>query len=247
MSELRKDNGAKISGEISEGGAATQVPSLDELFKGGTTPTYFSTQRPATIPIPSRETQRERSGSVIAIDIDDTIAAYVAGFVREYGWPDTFERVYEDRSILYTSWPDVNFDLHFSDKHHQDFCLQLLPIDGAFTACNLLLRNGFPIVFLTSRPSSHKEITIEWLSKWGFPVAPLYCTGGSEGKKLMMKNLDVVALIDDRPEDLLAARDMGLSTFIVDRPWNRDLPGLYRCFDWTHILDTIDRFWLPLG
>jgi hypothetical protein len=247
MSELHGNNGKEISGEVSERGAETEVAPSEEPFRGGTTPTYFDTRRPAVIPIPSRETQRERSGSVIAIDIDDTVAAYVAGFVREYGFPDSFERVYENKSILETSWPGVDLDLHFSEKYHQDFCLQLLPIDGAFSACHLLLRNGFPIVFLTSRPASHKEATIEWLSKWGFPVAPVYCVGGSEGKRMMMENLDITAIIDDRPEDLLAARDLGLSTFIVDRPWNREIPGLYRCFDWTQILDTIDRFWLPLG
>lgn len=243
MSELYENNGKEVPIKPkAETNYAYPLPQVIQSDHG-------VHKAPASVvhPIPSPEILRRRSGSVIAIDIDDTIAGYVAHFVREYGWPESFERAYEDKSILYTSWPDVDLEMHFSDEVHIPFCAQILPIDGAWSACTLLLRNGFPIVYLSSRPKSHRDMTIDWLEQWQFPVAPLYLMDGGEAKREMMMHLDITALIDDRCEDLIYARNQGISTFIVDRPWNRDLPGLYRCFDWTHILDTIDRFWLPIG
>jgi hypothetical protein len=182
---------------------------------------------------------------MIGIDIDDCIAGYVQGLVQEYGWPETFERQ-SAATIIRTNWPEFDVDAHLEDKSHIQFCKNLLPIDGAFSACEILLKHGFPISYISRRNPSHKDMTAEWLSTWGFPTAPIYCVGSSNGKALVWANLDIVAVVEDSPEDILRARDDGIATFIMDRPWNREIPGLYRCLGWTHILETIDKNWMPI-
>ena len=252
MSDMSKDNGSQVSGEAGEGSVITCPPTEEVTLEEISTEAFEgikigSDGREDISTLTVGLEKRERRGAVIAVDIDDTIAGYVQGFTKKYGYPESFEGTYENQGILKAQWPMVDLDAHFADPHHIQFCAGLLPIDGAFTSLQLLLRSGFPIVYLSARPRSHREMTVEWLNTWGFPVAPVYCTGSGDGKKMMMNNLDIAALIDDRERDLLAARDMGIATFIMDMPWNRDLPGLYRCFTWTHILEAIDMFWLPLG
>ena len=241
MSDVFKSNGSQVSGEAGEGGATTLVSPPEIKFENISPP--VTTTELFTAPVK----QEERRGAVIAIDVDDTICNYVPGFVHEHGWPESFGRAYSNRGILQTQWPSVDLEKHFEDANHIEFCRALLPIDGAFSACHILLGNGFPIVYLSRRPASHKQMTLEWLRTWEFPVAPLFCAGSGEGKQTMMQNLDIAAIVDDNPEDIYNARSMGLATFIIDRPWNRDVPGLYRCFGWTHILGVIDKHWLPIG
>lgn len=242
MPNMSKSNGGQVQDEAPEGGStiALAPPEIKAEDIGITTSAIADSVFPAPIEKP------ERRGAVIAIDIDDTIAGYVQGFIRQYGWPDNFEGAY-DKNLFEVAWPMADLGLHFSKNNHIEFCKGLLPVPLAFSSCQILLTNGFPIIYLTRRPQSHKQMTLEWLENWGFPVAPLYCTGSADGKKLMMQNLDIAAIVDDRAEDIFAARDMGLATFIIDRPWNRQVPGLYRCFGWTHVLEVIDTFWLPIG
>jgi len=250
MSDVFKDNGSQVSGEAGEGGTTIVIPEPGTFLEeaGSDTQVFPPNRGEAAISAATIGLKElERRGAVIAVDIDDTIAGYVQGFIKKHGYPESLNGTYENQSILRTQWPGVDLDQHFSDAHHIEFCAGLLPIDGAFTSLQLLLNYGFPIVYLSARPRSHKSMTVDWLNTWGFPVAPVYCAGSSDGKRVMLENLDISALIDDRAADLLAARDMGIATFIIDRPWNRDLPGLYRCLSWTHVLEAIDTFWLPIG
>jgi len=179
---------------------------------------------------------------VIGVDIDEVCALYVAGCIDKHGWPDSFSEY-----PLIKTWPDADWNDHFGNENQIEFIRSLMPVDGAFSGIHILINAGFPVVYITSRDEEVKEASLEWLDQWGFPVAPLYCAQPDQSKMDIIELLDVAAIIEDNPTVLQGARDLGIATFIMDRPWNWSVPGLYRCFGWTHILHTIDKYWLPIG
>jgi uncharacterized HAD superfamily protein len=192
------------------------------------------------IPMEEHKTTKRLPRPFIAVDIDDVIASYVAGMVREYGWPRSFERSYKDQSILNTEWPMLDTVEHFATDNHIEFCSNLLPVPGARDVLHAFLQYGLAIAYVSSRPADHYRMTQAWLSQWMFPTAPIYCAGSKAGKMMTYDNLDVSLIIDDDPRIILDAREEGYTTFVYDRPWNRDVPGMFRVLDWTHASIVMD-------
>jgi uncharacterized HAD superfamily protein len=80
------------------------------------------------------------------------------------------------------------------------------------------------VYFLTSRPGRVAKLQSEvWLRMYGYTFAPtvLIC-GGPVTKGQLCQALSIDAIIDDRPENLMAvANNATARVFMFDRPWNR--------------------------
>jgi len=92
-------------------------------------------------------------------------------------------------------------------------------------AINDRMRWGDDVYFITSRPGYTAKVqTEQWLSRW-MPGALLrqntVLISGHKGLCARALNLD--AYIDDRDRNALDVATTSTRTFLLDRPWNREL------------------------
>jgi len=192
----------------------------------------------------------------IAIDIDDVIAAESASIIKfsnnrwghnltiddyDENWQEMWGVEYDEllrrAEILHRPGVQTSYEL----------------IDGVHEALHKLA-GSYNVVALTSRRSSVKDETVEWLEKVFKGVfSDFYFTGfwddTKPGGHLLTKgelarDLKVDYLIDDQPKHCLSAAEHGVKTVLFgDYKIGRDLKlpaGVVRARNWQEVLEYFD-------
>jgi 5'(3')-deoxyribonucleotidase len=191
---------------------------------------------------------------IIAIDIDDVIAAGTDSFRQEvnklmgtnltpedYQVPGDFwgyyERVWANHGI--ENVPRVQLDVvMITDQSH----VPLLP--GASFAIGELSKR-FEIIIVTARDQKWEKATLIWLkSHFGDTFKSVHFAGNSDDKSAKTKGqlcVEVGAgyLIDDNPHNGMTAVDEGLKGILFgEYGWHHEAPDvLIRCRDWPAVLE----------
>lgn len=100
------------------------------------------------------------------------------------------------------------------------------------------LTENHRVVYITSRMETTRLETVLWLRDNGFPnpESVFFSNFGSKGEILC--SLGVEVFVDDDPENIQEAVDLGIESILVDRWYNKDFDfqGVVRAADWDEIL-----------
>lgn len=140
----------------------------------------------------------------IGLDIDGVLADFNGSINELLGTPEYSP----------VDWNDPLVNKKFSEvKYDKAFWLNLKPLvqpeDIPFE----------PHCYITSR-SIDKDTTKEWLSKNGFPDAPVFSVGSGESKVEVAKSSGVDYFIDDYYKNFVELNSNGVCTFLMSCSWN---------------------------
>jgi len=145
----------------------------------------------------------------IALDLDDTVADFLGAYKTHY-----------NLSKDISQW-------FFSYKTPEN--LKLLEKDKSFWIdMPVLHRPDFtPAFYISSR-----EIPVEWskefLEKNNLPCKEVYHVGYTESKTQILKELGCQLFIDDKLENVIEAQKVGIASYLMDNPNNRNFDMGYR-------------------
>jgi uncharacterized HAD superfamily protein len=113
------------------------------------------------------------------------------------------------------------------------------PIEGAVQALHNLGRER--VSFMTSRPKSVRDQTLEWLRDHGLGEYQLEM--GLPAHKVVRAG-DFFALVEDNATHLASVASRVQLVLLYDQPWNRaapTLPNMVRVQGWAEILRLLNR------
>jgi len=108
-----------------------------------------------------------------------------------------------------------------------------------------LEKEGHEIFFITARPGFKKvrKITEEWLVKYNFPLNKNNLFMSSQNKSKIALSNQIDLFFEDDPFHINNLIKNGISTVVVDRPYNRILPNdIPRINDWFEGIDYIHTY-----
>lgn len=193
------------------------------------------------------------SKPVIAVDIDDVIAAHAPAFIEYSNQKFGTNLTIEDNQDHWGEVWKVDHDeveKRAVEYHESGYIASYGVIDGALETLKQL-RERFNLVILTTRRNSINQLTKDWIDKY-YPdifddiiFAGFFDTPTKDSinmtKAELAKQIGAAYLIDDQPKHCKSASDIGIKTILFgDYPWNRnqDLsPNIARVKDWAGVLE----------
>jgi uncharacterized HAD superfamily protein len=182
--------------------------------------------------------------AIIGFDIDDTVANGIEIFLptqnKYFGVDLKEEKMNGDFHELYGITKKELLQ-YFVDSG-PTLLPKLKPLPYAVEMVNQLHDKGHTIYFITARPEFNtKEITVDWLSKYGFKYHGLYF----DGQKIKhCLDLGIEIFVDDMNYIIENTYSNGITSIFVDAPKNRVVKtskGIYRAKNCKEIYDLIVR------
>ena len=133
-------------------------------------------------------------------------------------WTGAWNKLYPEISATPTSWYlDRKVGKRFDEMREagtlNDFYLNIEPL---IKATDLPFE---PHCYITSRPVL-KEISEQWLDKFGFPARTVYSVDIRQSKVQVAKDAGVEIFIDDSFENFVELNNAGIFTYLYTQPWN---------------------------
>lgn len=181
---------------------------------------------------------------IIAIDVDDVIAAHAEAFVafsnRYYGTNLTIED-YEDRWELIWNVDRGEIERRAREFHAPESVQRYRRIQQADKTLERLSQD-YELVVVTARPKQLIEPTYTWLEEHFVGVfnavhfVPIWEPDNKVTKADICNKIGAVYLIDDVPHHCNIAAEGGIKALLFgDYNWNRKepiKPGVTRVSDW---------------
>lgn len=177
---------------------------------------------------------KDKENKRIYVDVDDVISKTTETYIRiaeeEFGKKVGFEELVTFN--LQTSFGLTENEYHyFFDRVHQpDLLLGFEPVDGAVDAITAWAEQGYGINIVTGRPTSARDVTLEWLAAKKVPfdsfvMVDKYNRPGNDPaiavtKQELAKDTYDLAVEDSKEMALYLAREMAVPVALYDRPWN---------------------------
>ena len=128
--------------------------------------------------------------------------------------------------------------------YRSEYFDNIRPVKGAKDNLRKLKDHGHELIVITGRPSHLKEKTTKWLEEHfedildqvHFADHTVHPRGWSKGE--MCKKLGIYHHIDDFLAFAQSCVENGISVFLLDRPWNRNVEldiKIKRVFSWDEI------------
>lgn len=188
----------------------------------------------------------------IYVDVDDVVSrtteTYPAVVAQEFGKTVSFEDLTGFDLKFCFQLTDNEFQYFFNLVHQPDFLLGFEPVEGAVQTLKAWADMGHVIDIVTGRPASAQEATLAWLAMHdvpfrGFIMVDKYNRPGNDIPLVISKEelsmMDYDLAVEDSPDmAMFLARDMGVPTALIHRPWNRECiihDNLVRCTSWKEI------------
>lgn len=186
----------------------------------------------------------------IAVDIDNVIFIHhdmtidrlneefdcdlTRGDIKKYNYTESYLEKY----------PDLNqrkfqkfLDALMNDAEYLSQAAPSLPMLTALKVLAGMSADGSGVTVLTSRPESIKSETRLMLDKHGVAYSKIVHT---KDKTMACRSNNIKYLIEDNPEHAEAVKMAGVSVFLIDYPYNRDIKatgenGVWRVENPIHI------------
>jgi len=107
-----------------------------------------------------------------------------------------------------------------AETHTDEQILRAKPYPGAVETVRAWHEAGHFIHVTSHRRIEAHGATERWLQRIELPYDELYC---SMDKVARCREIGIELLIDDSPENLLAAVDAGIAAATLEHPWNREI------------------------
>jgi hypothetical protein len=143
----------------------------------------------------------------IGLDIDEVICSFLNSWMPKYGVDEFPNSWWFDRKIK------ERFEEMRVKGELNDFYLNMKPL---ITGEDLPFE---PHCYITSRPVS-KEITEQWLDKYGFPTKPVYTVDINHSKVQIAKEAGIEIFIDDSYDNFLELNQNGIFCYLFTQKHN---------------------------
>lgn len=192
----------------------------------------------------------------IGIDIDNVIANFNEGLLQAYLEHDKELRnkgiVNPKASYIRDGMFDWSEDEEktFYNQHIEEIVRNLKVIDGAKEYIDKLKEEGYGIYLITGRANEdHSDpvrTTNEWLRKNQIDYDKLIFTNAYQneehGKSEKCMENGVSIMIDDSTHICRDCKDAGITTLIMDTPYNRDVEDIPRVHNFQEIYEYIKNY-----
>jgi uncharacterized protein len=195
------------------------------------------------------------SKKIIAVDIDEVLADFIAYFVEyhnlTYKTQMSRDKVFSFalHEVFKVTREDITTKMiRFSEEGHDT---KITLVKGAQEGIDALLKKGYELHLVTSRPEAIKPQTEQWIAKH-FPgkftdlhhaFNPNIHKKDSKMKKWeVCKEIGAGVLIEDFLPNAIGCAENGIKVFLMDTPWNQtdDLPeSIIRVKSWMEIVELI--------
>jgi len=109
-----------------------------------------------------------------------------------------------------------------------NFYYGLEPNEEALKFVKSLVEDGFPVMYVSSRPPSAENFTRRWLLKNVFGQVDVHC--GVVDKTDFLSDLkdSIGTIVEDNPEQIENLKDAGFTVLCWGQPWNEGIfPRVY--------------------
>jgi len=155
----------------------------------------------------------------LAIDIDGVVSNTVplmVEVIEKRGYKIVFDRYnphiegIEDREA---------FMYEVVDEVYSTRMDQLKPYEGVVESIRKISRDLGQITFVTARRAKFSGSTVIWLQR-NFNISFGFVIRSSSEKPQFILNEGFDVFIEDRLSTVNRAADLGIKTYLIDRPWN---------------------------
>ncbi len=191
-------------------------------------------------------------GKIIAVDIDEVLAGFIDYFVEyhnlTYKTSVTKDKVYtfDLEEVFGVTHEEISSRMiAFGEQGHN---IKMKPVEGAVEGVDELLKRGYELHLVTSRPGVIEKDTRAWIEIYfkgkftGLHHAfnqKIHKEGSKKKKWEICKKIGAEILIDDFLANALSCSENGIKVFLMDAPWNQTehLPeNVLRVKSWEEII-----------
>ncbi|MDD3627340.1 MAG: hypothetical protein PHV06_08480 [bacterium] len=186
---------------------------------------------------------------ILGIDIDGVLGNSDVKF-RE-GMERFFNREFRQEDVNEFNYEDA-FNLSREEMHRfwDDFSnnggwLEIEPLAGAVESIKIL-KESYRILIVTGRPLVLKDVTLEWLGKYGIEHDGFYMTNFKDKFEHLLENGHRPEwFIEDHLGFSLGLARNGVKVLLFDYPWNRNLKtedseNIFRVNGWTDAVNILN-------
>jgi len=203
--------------------------------------------------------------NLIAVDKDDVLFDFVAGFIRYIReFHQDFYKRHMDGGVQFSKRNfhcyhlnevidcSLNEVVRLVNGYYRSDSFDNIPlIEGAQKGIEELVSQGFDLVSVTSSSTSVKDKTIRSFDKY-FPGAfkDIYFAGGqpisdngSRSKGEICSDINAGILIDDAEHHTLSCLEYGIIPVLLKSPWNKGVnnSGIFIGDNWNEVVEHIGR------
>jgi len=161
---------------------------------------------------------------LVAMDIDGVLADFENKLVNvlwsEFDYPAANKRHLFSLEARFKDHPEI-LSRALLYVNTPNFYRKLEPIQPMIEFVDELVELGFGVMFLTSRPSTHEEVTRRWLER---NLANYKKTTGLfvgvENKADFLLDVMPDFLVDDNPAEILRCKQVGVPGLCYEQVWN---------------------------
>lgn len=194
------------------------------------------------------------SRRIIAVDLDDVLAAHVEAFVEFSNTRYATQITTEEYNDHWTNiWGDMSHDeivARAAEFHTHESVVMYDVKPGAQDAIAELARDN-DLYIVTARPKQIVDASFEWLDIHfpgvfkGVRFVPIWVPENTITKADICKEIGATFLIDDIPRHCDIAAHAGVTALLFgDYSWNRNhdlLEGVVRCKTWADVLAVLEN------
>jgi uncharacterized HAD superfamily protein len=175
----------------------------------------------------------------LAIDIDSTLHPYWDQLAeiahRRFGVELPYERQY---TWAIDGLAPEQLKACVDETHSPEHVLAAEPYPGAVEAIQRWHQNGHFIHITSHRATDTQPHTSAWLDQIGLPHDELYCSNDKIARCL---EIGIDVLIDDSPDTLVRAVEVGITAATLEHPWNRGIADVILAPDWPTLAQRLER------
>ena len=188
----------------------------------------------------------------IGVDIDNVLSNFSEELLREY--------IIHDKEIngngIVNKNEYIRKKFNWTDEEEKKFYKEnieristnLKPIKNCAKYIRKLKERGFEIYIVTGREngdySDPYNMTVNWLKKYNIYYDKIFFVNAknSHSKTEVCLENNISIMIDDSKRLCLDMIKHGITTFIIDTPYNKDVDGSVRVHNWKEIYENIKKY-----
>ena len=188
----------------------------------------------------------------IGVDIDNVLSNFSEELLREY--------IIHDKEIngngIVNKNEYIRKKFNWTDEEEKKFYKEnieristnLKPIKNCAKYIRKLKERGFEIYIVTGREngdySDPYNMTVNWLKKYNIYYDKIFFVNAknNHSKTEVCLENNISIMIDDSKRLCLDIIKHGITTFIIDTPYNKDVDGSVRVHNWKEIYENIKKY-----
>jgi FMN phosphatase YigB (HAD superfamily) len=181
---------------------------------------------------------------LILCDIDEIVLNWIDGF-QNYLEELNYKKIAD---LKHAYWVNLAYEIDIDSKilvdrfNNSEMFANLELVPGALEGINSLKSMGYHLVAISAVPNTSKIFSSRLKNfEKHFSQSPFdgYCFVGNKEKRPLLETFQPFVFIEDNPQHISCAIDLGIKTTGLWMPYNRDCENFYGKDDWDEIIKQI--------